>query len=100
MAKFPLIPTTQFGGHNVSSTLDTGLTLVHDIQLAHQVGLYLGLLLFNIQGFFNNINHKRLIQMLEDLGFALELVKWCHSFLKDHMVRLQFNGRMSDPFNL
>ena len=75
MTKFPLIPTTQFGGHNMSSTLDTGLTLIHNIQLAHQAGLYLGLLMFNIERLLDNINHERLIQMLEDLGFTLELVK-------------------------
>jgi hypothetical protein len=33
------------------------------------------------------------------LGFALELVKWCHSFLKDCTVRLKFNGKTSDPFD-
>ena len=27
-----------------------------------------------------------------------EIVSWCRSFLKDHMVRLKFNGRTSDPF--
>jgi Reverse transcriptase (RNA-dependent DNA polymerase) len=58
MEKHPLVPTTQFGGRSTSSTLDTGLTILHNIQSAHQAGLKMGLLLFNIQGFFNNINHK------------------------------------------
>ena len=58
MAKHSLIPTMQFGGHNASSALDTSLTLLHDIQSAHQASLYTGLLLFDIQGFFNNINHE------------------------------------------
>ena len=39
MTKYSLIPTTQFGGRNSSSTLDVGLTLTHDIQSAHQGGL-------------------------------------------------------------
>ncbi|KAH9991216.1 hypothetical protein BJV74DRAFT_752876, partial [Russula compacta] len=34
MARYPLIPTTQFSGCNASSTLDAGLTLLHDIQSA------------------------------------------------------------------
>lgn len=98
MAKHDLIPTTQFGGRNASSTLDAGLTLLHDIQSAHQAGLRTGILLFDIQGFFDNINHERLIRTFANLGFAPELVKWCRSFLKDRSVKLRFNGKTSDPF--
>ena len=96
MAKHSLIPTAQFRGRNASSTLDAGLTLVHDIQSAHQACLYTGLLLFDIQGYFDHVNHERLVQILADLGFAQELVSWCRSFLKDRMVRLRFNGRTAD----
>jgi hypothetical protein len=99
MAKHALIPTTQFGGRNSSSTLDAGLTLVHDIQSAHQAGLRTGLLLFDIQGFFDNVNHARLVAIFANLGFAPQLVDWCRSFLVDRTVRLRFNGRTSDPFD-
>jgi hypothetical protein len=61
---------------------------VHDIQSAHQAGLHCGLLLFDIQGFFNNINHERMVQILNNFGFALEIVNWCRSFLQDRTVRL------------
>ena len=99
MTKHALVPTTQFGGRNASSTLDAGLSLLHDIQAAHRTGLRTGLLLFDIQGYFDNINHERLIQVFANLGFAPELVKWCRSFLTDRTVRLRFNGRASDPFD-
>ena len=99
MSNHDLVPTTQFGGRNASSTLDAGLALLHDIQAAHQAGLRAGMLLFNIQGFFDNINHDRLTKIFADLGFAPELVRWCRSFLEDRTVRLKFNGRTSDPFN-
>jgi hypothetical protein len=98
ITKHALVPTTQFGGRNASSTLDAGLTLLHDVQAAQKAGLRTGLLLFDIQGFFDNINHERLIQIFTNLGFAPELVLWCRSFLKDRTVRLRFNGRSSDPF--
>ena len=39
MTKHSLVPTTQFGGRNASSTLDARLTLLHDIQAARQMGL-------------------------------------------------------------
>jgi hypothetical protein len=61
MSKHALIPTTQYGGRNASSTLDAGLTLLHDIQSAHQAGLKTGILLFDIQGYFDNIIDNQLI---------------------------------------
>jgi Reverse transcriptase (RNA-dependent DNA polymerase) len=99
MAKHCLVPTTQFSGRNSSSTLDAGLSLVHDIQSAHHGGLRTGLLLFDIQGYFDHVNHERLVAIIADLGFAPELVNWCRSFLKDRTVQLKFNGQTSDPFD-
>ena len=99
MAKYGLVPTTQFGGRNASSTLDAGLTLLHDIEAAHKSKMRTGLLLFDIQGYFDNINHERLLQVFANLGFAPELTKWCRSFLKDRTVKLKFNGEVSDPFD-
>ena len=75
--KHALVPTIQFRGQNALSTLDVGLSLLHAIQAAHRAGLRTGLLLYNIQGYFDNINHERLIQVLTNLGFTPELVKWC-----------------------
>ena len=98
MANHALVPTSQFGGRNSSSTLDAGLTILHDIQMAHQTRLRSGILLFDIQGFFDNINHRRLIKIFADLGFTPELVSWCSSFLRDCTVKLKFNGKISDPF--
>ena len=43
-----LIPTTQFGRRLHSSCLDAGITLIHDVQTAHAVGLKVGILLFDI----------------------------------------------------
>jgi hypothetical protein len=99
MAKYVLVLTSQFGGRNCSSTTDAGLTLMHDVQSAHHAGLRAGMLLFNIQGFFDNINHNRLVSVFANLGFAPELVRWGSSFLADRTVRLKFNDWTSDPFD-
>lgn len=58
-----LIPTNQFGRRNTSSCTDAGLALIHDITLtlAHRANLKCGMLLFGIQGFFDNVNHACLI---------------------------------------
>ena len=94
LTKHLLVPTTQSGGRNTLSTLDAGLTLLHNIEAAHRSKLRARLLLFDIQGYFDHINHDRLIQSFASLGFVPELTKWCQSFLKDRIVKLKFNGEM------
>ena len=73
MAKHALVPTTQFKGRNTSLTLDAGLTFLHDIQAAYRTKLRVGILPFDIWGYFNHINHDRLLQSFKNLGFAPEL---------------------------
>ena len=91
-----LIPANQFGGRMHSSCLDAGITLIHDVQTAHAAGLKAGILLFDVRGFFDNVNHNRLAAILDNLGYAPELVKWARSFLKDRKVCLSFNNVTSD----
>ena len=100
MMQYALIPTNQFGGRDASSTTDAGLALVHDIAVAWDNGLVCASLLFDIQGFFDNINHDRLVHTFQSLGFPLELTRWLHSFLSDRSIRLRFNGFTSDPISI
>jgi reverse transcriptase-like protein len=58
------------------------------------------MLLFNISGFFDNINHYCLVSIFCALGFPHELVSWLESFLTDHHVSLKFNNFTLDPYNL
>jgi hypothetical protein len=95
-----LIPTTQFSAHPYSSTINASLCLTHDIKTAHTLREVCGSLLFNIQGFFNNMNHGRLTALIESLGFAPEICRWAKSFLKDRSICLQFNGYSSDEIEL
>ena len=98
--KYELIPSSQFGGRNTSSTVDAGLTLQHDIRTAHTSGLVCGMLLFDISGFFDNINHQHLVAIFKAMGFPLQLVSWLKSFLTDRHVSLRFNDYNSDPYDL
>jgi retron-type reverse transcriptase len=58
------------------------------------------LLLFNIQGFFNNVNHSRLTALIESLGFTPEICRWTASFLKDRSIHMQFNSFTSEEIEL
>jgi hypothetical protein len=91
-----LIHTNQFGGRAHSSCLDVGLTLLHDVQSAHRAGLKAGILLFDVRGFFDNVNHGRMSAILENSGYPLELVRWSAAFLADRRVRLSFNNSVSE----
>jgi hypothetical protein len=91
-----LIHTNQFGGRAHSSCLDAGLTLLHDVQSAHRAGLKVGILLFDVRGFFDNVNHGRMAAILENSGYPPELVRWATAFLADRKVRLSFNNSVSE----
>jgi hypothetical protein len=91
-----LIPTNQFGGRTHSLCLDVGLTLIHDVQTVHANGLKVGILLFDVRGFFDNVNHAHLVSIIENMGFTPSLAQWATSFLENRKVRLRFNNIMSD----
>jgi hypothetical protein len=96
IVKHELIHANQFGGRAHSLCLDAGLALIHDVQDAHRRGLKVGILLFDVWGFFDNINHRRMMAILENLGYPPELVRWSEVFLKDRKVRLSFNNVISE----
>ena len=87
-----LIPTTQFGMRAFSSTLDTGLALLHDAQTALCKGEKCTILLVDIKGFFDNVKWDWLHMVMENMGFPQELVSWMDSFLRGRKVHLAFNN--------
>jgi hypothetical protein len=91
-----LIPTNQFGGRTHSSCLDAGLTLIHDVQTAHANGLKVSILLFDVCGFFDNVNHAQLVSLIGNMGFMATLAQWVASFLANREVCLWFNNITSD----
>ena len=86
-----LVPSSQFGGRMHSSCLDAALTLIHDVQAAHAAGLKTAMLLFDVKGFFDYINHARMTAILTQLGFSKSIVEWTKNFLRERKVRLKFN---------
>jgi hypothetical protein len=61
--KYEILPPEQFGGRSVSSCIDAGLTLTHDIEHAWKRGLDASVLTIDIKGFFDNVNHQRLVSL-------------------------------------
>jgi len=79
--KHRLIPPNQFGTMPRKSTTDAALCLAHDICAVNNHNLFMSLVTFDITGYFNNINHNRLLSVLQNKGILLPICKWVQSFV-------------------
>jgi ribonuclease HI len=100
IGKFKLLGTNQFGCRAKSSCVDAGLTLIHDVHTAWAKNQVASALMFDIKGFFDNIQHGRLLQILRRLGFNPNLCRWIESFLSERIVRIKVDGTVTDPIQL
>ncbi|KAG9087494.1 hypothetical protein FRC06_002515, partial [Ceratobasidium sp. 370] len=97
VGKHGLVPFAQFGGRDASSCTDAGLAMVHDIQSTWKNQRKASLLTLDISGYFNNINHERLLATMTRLGFSNELIRWLRSYLTGRTVQIKFDEFLSDP---
>ena len=91
-ARFNLLPARQFGSRDYHTATDAVLSMVHSVQTCLKTGHVAGLLLFDIQGFFDNLHVDRLVHVVSLLGFAPSLCDWVRSFLTDRRITLSFNS--------
>jgi hypothetical protein len=54
--------------------------------------------LFDILGFFNNVNPERAIAILQNLGFPPNVCKWTLSFLTGREAAIHLENYISPPF--
>lgn len=80
----------QFGGRSNASCLDTALALQHNIFEARR----------NIRGFFDHVNHDRMIHILWKKDFPKEICKWVKSFLSYRTIHVQLDDYTSPRLNL
>ena len=93
---YSLLPANQFGSRDYHCAVDAVMCLMHQAEAALATGHTAALILFDIQGFFDNLNVDRLIGIMTNLGFPPAICAWTHSFLTDRRVRITFNGFTSD----
>ena len=74
--KHNLVLPNQFGGRSHSSTADAIMTFITDIQTAWNQGKVTSMLTFDIKGYFDFVNHKRLLYELRRKHIPIEYVKW------------------------
>lgn len=94
VGKFNLMPFFQFGGRPSASCLDTCMSLVHNIQVGKnrsESQLVSSFLTLDIKGFFDHVDHDRMIHVLWEKGFPLNICHWVKSFLSDQLVSIRLD---------
>jgi len=97
LGKYNLMPFNQFGGRSHSSCLDAALSLTHDIMEARARGLVSSFLAMDIKGFFDHVDHKRLLDVATHKGFPTNEVRWLESFISERFVRVQVDDHVGNP---
>ncbi|KAG9088664.1 hypothetical protein FRC06_001931, partial [Ceratobasidium sp. 370] len=100
VGKHNLVPFSQFGGRDASSCTDAGLAMVHDIQSFWKNAEKTSLLTLDIKGYFNNINHARLLRNMSTLGFSEPLCNWLRSYLSDRTVQIRIDSHLCAPVSI
>jgi len=90
--KHRLIPLNQFSAMPGKSTTDAALCLAHDIYAANNPNLFTSLVTFDITGYFDNVNHNRLLSVLRNKGIPLPICKWAQSFVSRQETRIRMDG--------
>jgi hypothetical protein len=90
--KYDLVPSNQFGGRSHSSTSDALLSFVNDVHAAWNHSQVTSALTFDIKGYFDFVNHKRLLTVLRKKGIPLPIVTWVASFLDDRQAAVCLDG--------
>ncbi|KAF8828234.1 hypothetical protein HHX47_DHR4000457 [Lentinula edodes] len=91
-----LIPAQQFGGRAGLSTTDAILSFVNDVQAAWNHDMVTSALTFDIKGFFDFVNHDRLLYELRRKGIPLQIVQFVKYFLSDRKAAVCVDGITSN----
>ena len=94
--KHNLIPSKQFGGRTATNTTDAVLAFTNDIQAAWNHGMVTTSLTFDIKGYFDFVNHNRLLCELRRKKIPLPMVKWVASFLSQREAAICIDGIRGD----
>jgi hypothetical protein len=92
-AKHHLFPMTQYGRIPGRSAQDALMSIVHDVEAAWNHKRVVTMLTFDITGFFNNIPHSHLIDMLRKMNIPLPIMKWVLSFLQEWKAAICLDGQ-------
>src|SRR5215469_3636034 len=90
------------GSRPKKSTIDSVLSLVHDIQMAKHRKKKTSTIFLDVKGAFDHVSVYQLLRICNRLGLPRSLIKWIYSFLSNRKVLLAFDGESSQtmPINI
>lgn len=91
-----LVPTTQFGSRPGCSTTDAVISFTHDVALGFDKGWTTSSLTFDIKGYFDFVNHARLLTLMREKHLPLSMIRWTASFLQERSTTICLDGNLSD----
>ena len=68
------------------------MTFITDVQTAWNQGKVVSALTFDVKGYFDFVNHNRLLYELRRKHIPIEYVKWTASFLSNREAAICING--------
>ena len=83
------------GSRQRKSSIDSVLSLVHDIQAAKNRNKKTSTIFMDIKGAFDHVSTNQLLKISIKLGPPASLIKWIYSFLLNRKIILVFDGKSS-----
>ncbi|KEP48231.1 reverse transcriptase from mobile element jockey protein, partial [Rhizoctonia solani 123E] len=74
--------------------------MVHDIRSQWARNQAVSLLTLDVSGYFNNVDHKRLIYTMDRLGFSDEICNWLKSYLTHRTAQFRIDGTLCPHIQL
>ena len=100
IGRYKLIAGAQCGGRANHATTDALLSFVHDLQTAWNHGKVTSALTFDIKGYFDFVNHNRLIAEMQKRQIPLEYLRWTKSFLSQRKAAICVDGARGEMSNV
>ncbi|QRW24086.1 Reverse transcriptase (RNA-dependent DNA polymerase) [Rhizoctonia solani] len=98
--KHTLIPHSQFGGRDITSCTDAGICMIHDIKTHWKSNHRVSLITLDVSGYFNNVDHSRLIYTLDRMGYSNQICNWLKSYLSHRTAQFRVDGHLCPPIAL
>lgn len=95
-----LFAITHCGGRKATSTEYAIHLLLEQVHAGWRRNETSSLLLLDVSGAFENVNHQRLLWNIRELGYHENIVGWIASFLTGRTGRTRLSEGLMEPFNI
>ncbi len=87
--KHQVVPQQLFGALPGRSAVDLVSCVIHDVEAAMRNNKVTAMVTLDVQGAFDAVLHKRLLQRMRNQGWPRSLCRWVESFLTQRKIRVR-----------